>query len=647
MPISADTLVENFTRRLSAGQAALFVGAGLSKGSGLVDWKGLLATPAKELGIGIDSDVDFADLAEFFAQERGRGALIQHLLDTLIRPVEHTQNHSLIVHLPASEIWTTNYDTLLEDAFREAGKTCDVKRRDADFIVNRPDAAVRLYKMHGDLAFPEDIVITRTDYDQYDQRYRLMGSKFFNTVADTTLLFVGFSFSDPNFRRIMGSLASRLGGTVRQHYAVMLSPTLADARRFDLFLSTLTKHGIQATIIDKPAEITRILEDIAAKCRTPPEILVGQDARNRFLVDQLESLVRLSPTSPADLRIAAVFSAFAISDNPEYSAAEPSNSDTHMQLLLRERAAQESLVRGGSARLKLLLCPPSSVVSRLHVRYRALLAWLERNIDRPNLDVRCTTIDYFENTVIARDRFCVLAGYSPFHGYHENRVYHDRQSIEQHIRDFDDRFERADLARSKEEVINYYRAVVGSLSSKDDIVWRTASSRVLLQWRRFSLIRDIADVPGRGDVEYVFVRHPGSVIVIPVAPSGNLLLVDQYRYLTKSHSLEFPAGGLEPGELPLQAATREFREETGYIARHWERLGEFFTTNGITDECMTVFLADGLDRDRPKDDGDAGEATVAEEHTFEQVCGMVRDGLIRDGPTIVCLQYFREFLARR
>src|SRR5271157_907141 len=652
--ISADDLVEKFAPRLSAGRAALFVGAGLSRGSGLVVWKGLFVTPAMELGIPVDA-LDFPDLAESFAQKRGRVALVQHVLNALIPPAMQTENHRLIAHLPASEIWTTNYDTLLEDAFGQVGKTCDVKRRDADFVVDRRDTAVRVYKMHGDLTCPEDIVITRADYDQYGQRYPVMGSKFFTTLAETTLLFLGFSFSDPNFQRIRGSLASRLGGNVRPHYAVMLRPPLPDdaaaaaeaAQVFKIFLSKLTTHRIQVAVVDKPAEITRILEDIAANCRTSPVIMAGQDARNSFLVDQLESLVRLAPISSADLRIAAVFSAFAISDDPEYSAAEPSNSNTHMQLLRRERAAQESLVLDGSARLKLLLCPPRSVASRLQVRYKTLLTWLERNIDRHNFDVRCTTIDYFENAVIARDHFCLLAGYSPLHGYYKNWVYRDRQSIEQQMKDFDDRFEHADLARSKEEVVNYYRAAVNSLSSKDSVVWRTASSRVLLSLRGWSVVRDIANVPGRGEVEYVFVRHPGSVMVIPVAPSGNLLLVDQYRYLTKSHSLEFPAGGLEPGESPLQAAMREFKEETGYIAQHWERLGEFFTTNGLTDEYMTVFLAQGLDRDLASDHAHASEGTVVEEHTFEQVCGMVREGLIRDGPTIVCLQYLREFLARR
>jgi|SRR5271157_266644 len=176
----------------------------------------------------------------------------------------------------------------------------------------------------------------------------------------------------------------------------------------------------------------------------------------------------------------------------------------------------------------------------------------------------------------------------------------------------------------------------------------TASSRVLHQWRGLSLINDKADAPGGHEVEYTFVRHPGSVMVIPVAPSGNLLLVEQYRYVIQTPSLEFPAGGLEPGESPQEAATRELKEETRYVAQQWERIGEFFTTNGLTDERMTVFLAQGLDRDRATGGGDGSEdIIVVKQLSFEELCGMVSDGLITDGPTIACLHYFREFLARR
>lgn len=83
MYISTDTLVEDFARRLNARQAAPFIGAGLSRGSGLADWKGLLKKPAEDLGISIGSDAAFPDIAEFYAQKFSRGALIQHVWNML------------------------------------------------------------------------------------------------------------------------------------------------------------------------------------------------------------------------------------------------------------------------------------------------------------------------------------------------------------------------------------------------------------------------------------------------------------------------------------------------------------------------------------------------------------------------------------
>jgi hypothetical protein len=70
-----------------------------------------------------------------------------------------------------------------------------------------------------------------------------------------------------------------------------------------------------------------------------------------------------------------------------------------------------------------------------------------------------------------------------------------------------------------------------------------------------------------------------------------------------------------------------------------------YTSNSMTDECMTVFLAQGLDRDHVGGTADAGEGTVVRQRTLEQLSGMVRDGQIKDGPTIVCLQHLRDYLS--
>ena len=83
------------------------------------------------------------------------------------------------------------------------------------------------------------------------------------------------------------------------------------------------------------------------------------------------------------------------------------------------------------------------------------------------------------------------------------------------------------------------------------------------------------DVRGREVVE-----HPGGVCVLPIQDDGSVLLVEQFRYPYMEDVLEAPAGKLEPGEDPFEAAKRELREETGMVATEWFDLGWDYPSPG-------------------------------------------------------------------
>src|ERR1700733_6998711 len=119
--------LKEYTRDLREGAAALFVGAGISRSAGYVDWRHLLKEIAEELELDIDRESDFLALAQFHVNHRkNRDRLSQLLIDEFLQDVELTPAHRLIALLPASTIWTTNYDDLLEVAFTNANRRFDV-----------------------------------------------------------------------------------------------------------------------------------------------------------------------------------------------------------------------------------------------------------------------------------------------------------------------------------------------------------------------------------------------------------------------------------------------------------------------------------------------------------------------------------------
>ena len=96
------------------------------------------------------------------------------------------------------------------------------------------------------------------------------------------------------------------------------------------------------------------------------------------------------------------------------------------------------------------------------------------------------------------------------------------------------------------------------------------------------------------------VSDAGAVLIIPrLAPSGRILLIRQYRPPARREVIEFPAGLIDAGESPEQAAARELREETGYVARRLRPFPAAYTTPGMTSESVFMVLAD-IDENAPE-----------------------------------------------
>jgi len=131
------------------------------------------------------------------------------------------------------------------------------------------------------------------------------------------------------------------------------------------------------------------------------------------------------------------------------------------------------------------------------------------------------------------------------------------------------------------------------------------------------------------------VVHSGAVCIVAKLSDSEVLLVRQYRHATGGELLEIPAGGLDPGEDPVDAARRELEEETGYHAAHVVQRAAFWTTPGFTTEYMWLFEATGLTRTQINPDED--EVIEVDVVKVEEALRMIDDGRIQDAKTILGL----------
>jgi ADP-ribose pyrophosphatase len=164
---------------------------------------------------------------------------------------------------------------------------------------------------------------------------------------------------------------------------------------------------------------------------------------------------------------------------------------------------------------------------------------------------------------------------------------------------------------------------------------RRLSSRRIYSGKVLSLDLDEVEEPGGVHTKREVVRHSGSVAVLAIQDDGRIVLVRQYRYPVDALVWELPAGRLDEGESPEQAAQRELQEEIGFKAGQLRKMAFFHTTPGFCDESMHVFRATGLVP--AKAQGDEDERIEVQAFTLAELEAMIDRGEIREGKTLVAI----------
>jgi ADP-ribose pyrophosphatase len=195
------------------------------------------------------------------------------------------------------------------------------------------------------------------------------------------------------------------------------------------------------------------------------------------------------------------------------------------------------------------------------------------------------------------------------------------------------------------------KAKKASKPLKSTVVVETAqllSSSVVYQGPLFRVLHDKLIEPGGRKSERDVIRHNGSVVILAVDKSKSkknpwIVVERQYRHAAQQFLWELPAGKLDAGEDPLTGAKRELAEETGYSAKKWKPLVEYYASPGFLGESMKVFVAEGLI---------AGDAHPEDDEQIEfrlvklsEVLKMIEKGAILDGKTLTSVLLFARLTA--
>jgi hypothetical protein len=282
---------------LPAGEVVLFVGAGVSRGTGLYDWNELIRRLAGELQI--DSKqlekTSHLDVAQWYRDEEGGNLRLQEIIRSEFgrKSSRPTLAHYLLTSLPVRMFFTTNYDDLLSQSL-EALKYWPVRITEEGDIPrtgSREDTFV--VHLHGHVDAPHNIVLSRSDFDSYFKDRPAFAAILKSLLLNHTFFFVGSGLGDPNFWQIYNEISHILPQKRRRAYAT----TFARDRRIDeLTARQLRNNNLEvmrlapSERLSSPDQFLRLLDYLCDRViagRQHDLFLRQQEAEQELFADPL------------------------------------------------------------------------------------------------------------------------------------------------------------------------------------------------------------------------------------------------------------------------------------------------------------------------------------------------------------------------
>ncbi|GLX69065.1 ADP-ribose diphosphatase [Paenibacillus glycanilyticus] len=178
--------------------------------------------------------------------------------------------------------------------------------------------------------------------------------------------------------------------------------------------------------------------------------------------------------------------------------------------------------------------------------------------------------------------------------------------------------------------------------TQNNELWReeTISTEPIFEGKMITLQVDTVAMPDGRTATREIVKHPGAAAVMALL-DGKLLVVEQFRKPLEKFQIEIPAGKLDAGEDPLEAAARELEEETGYRSDNLKLVSAFFTSPGFADEKLYLYFADNVTVGTQHTDED--EYLQVEAITLDQAEAYIAEGRISDAKTILAVYAWKLY----
>lgn len=273
-----DHFLKYFSSRVTTNEASLFLGAGISRNSGLPGWGTIIEPCAQELGIALTNESDLLEIAQYYANKHSDAELRR--LVTCLLNTQAPRNKLLdeLLNIEFHNIWTTNYDRLIERTLDYRQVNYNVVTNDRHLASIEQHGRVNIFKINGDVSEPATIVLTQRDIERYEVNHSLFLTFLKKELVSHTFLFAGYSFSDQIILKCLSSIKEFLGEAAGLHYALMLIDESVDPR-FEYFVDDLERrYGIICLTVPKD-ELLTLVKRLNKQIRSKKVFISGAYAK--------------------------------------------------------------------------------------------------------------------------------------------------------------------------------------------------------------------------------------------------------------------------------------------------------------------------------------------------------------------------------
>ncbi|MGE5822772.1 MAG: NUDIX hydrolase [Nitrososphaerota archaeon] len=171
--------------------------------------------------------------------------------------------------------------------------------------------------------------------------------------------------------------------------------------------------------------------------------------------------------------------------------------------------------------------------------------------------------------------------------------------------------------------------------------WKFESSRKIYSNKYIELYEDVLDIRNKKKI-YIRAKRKDYSTIVPFVSDNEILVIKSYRHLVNSYQIEAPSGYIENGETPFEAANRELKEETGYVANNIISLGSYTLDYTMFEQTGNLFVGYDLVNERKQELGmmEIIETTIL---TIDEIKKLLSNGKILNASSIVAFYKSLDF----